>query len=78
MIPYELDLVAFPFFDSTVLTYDIWLPPDGRKIGFNLLDDEDFTIPYVIDTIPNSPSIHQLPTQAKKCGPLLSIEKSLS
>ena len=30
------------------------------------MDDEDFTIPYVIDTIPNSPTVHQLPKQANK------------
>ena len=30
------------------------------------MDDEDFTITYVIDTIPNSPVCHKLPTQAKK------------
>ena len=35
------------------------------KIGFNLLDDEDFTISYITDTIPNSPVVHQLPSQAK-------------
>ena len=43
-----------------------WVPPAGTKIYFNLLDDEYFTISYVIDTIPNSPDSHQLPTQAKK------------
>ena len=37
----------------------------GRIISFNLLYDEDFTIPYVNDTIPNSPAGYQLPTQAK-------------
>ena len=36
------------------------------KIGFNLLDYGDFTIPYIIDTIPNSPAVHQLMTQVKK------------
>ena len=37
-----------------------------KKIGFNLLDDEDFTIPYIIDTILNAPDGHKLTTQAKK------------
>ena len=32
----------------------------------NILDDEDFIIPYINDTIPNYPSSHQLPTQAKQ------------
>ena len=34
--------------------------------GFNLLDDNDFTIQYIIDTITNLPSGHKLPTQDKK------------
>ena len=51
-----------------MIRYEIELPPSGNKIGFNLLDDEDFTIPYLIDTIPNSPAGHQLPTQAYKHG----------
>ena len=43
------------------------------------MDDKYFKIPYVTDTIPNSPAGHQLPTQAKKmCGSFLSMEKSLS
>ena len=46
--------------------YDIELPPFGRKFGFNLLDDEDFTITYITDTIPNLPAGHQLPPQAKR------------
>ena len=37
-----------------------------RKLVFILLEDEDFTTPYVIDTIPNSPAGHKLPTKAKK------------
>ena len=47
------------------LLYMIDLPPDRKKIGFNLLDGDDFTIPYIIDAIPNSPAGHHLPTQAK-------------
>ena len=49
-----------------MLTYEIELPPAGKKISYNLLNDEDFTIPYVVDTIPNSPAGHQLPTQDKR------------
>ena len=30
------------------------------------MDDDDFTISYVIDKIPNSPPSHQLPTESKK------------
>ena len=45
LIPCELDLTSNPFRDETIITHDIELPPSGKKIGFNLLDDEDFTIP---------------------------------
>ena len=48
-----------------MITYDTELPPSGKKIVFNLLDDEDFTIPYITNTIPNYPAGHQLPSQAK-------------
>ena len=46
--------------------YEIDLPTSGRKVGFNLLDYGDFTIPNITDTIPNSPVGHQLPTQCKQ------------
>ena len=65
MIQCELDLTSNPFSDKTILTYEIELPLAGNKIGFNLLDDEDFTIPYFTDTTPNSPGCHQITTQAK-------------
>ena len=69
MIPRELDITSTMFCDSTIITYEIELPLAGKKFGFNLLDDEEFTIPYVTDTIPNFPSGHQIPTQVKKmCG----------
>ena len=53
LIKCELDITSNPFRDETIITYDIELPTSGKKIGFNLLDDEDFTIPYITDTIPN-------------------------
>ena len=56
-----------------ILTYEIYLPPSGNKIGFNLLHDEYFTIPYVTDTIPNSPVVHKLTTQAKRNLWIISI-----
>ena len=31
-----------------------------------MLDDEDFTIPYITDTIPNLPDGHKLPSQANR------------
>ena len=42
------------------------LPPNGKNIGFNLLDDEDLTIPYVVDTILYLPAFYQLTTHANK------------
>ena len=62
MIPCELDLTSTPLCDTKIITYEIELPPSGERIAFNLLGDEDFTIPYVTDTIPNSPAGYQLPT----------------
>ena len=66
MIPCELDLTYTSFRDEIIIKYNIELPPSGKKIGFHLLDDEDFTIPYITNTIPNSPAGHQLPSQAKR------------
>ena len=66
MIPFELNIMSTTFRNTKILTYKIKLPPVGNKIGLNLLDDEDFTIPYVTDKIQHLPSGHQLPTQAKQ------------
>ena len=66
MIPCELDLTYTTFSNTPIITYEIDLPPSGKKIGFNVLYDEYFTIPCITDTIPNSPAGHQLPTQAKR------------
>ena len=55
LIPCELDLTSTPFRDTKIITYEIELPLYGNKVGFNLLDDEDFKIPYITDTILNSP-----------------------
>ena len=43
-----------------------YLPPSGKKFGSNLLDDEYFTIPYIIDTIPNLRAGRQPPSQANR------------
>ena len=59
------DITYPPFRDATIITSEILLPPDGNKIGFNLLDENDLTIQYIIDTITNSPAGCQLPTQTK-------------
>ena len=65
LIPFELDLTSTPFSDTTIITYEIQLPPSGKKFVFNLVDDEDFKILYITDTIPNSTAGHQLPSQDK-------------
>ena len=62
MIPCNFDLTSNTFCDTTILTYEIDLPPAGKRIGFNLLDDIDFEITYVIDKISDSPAVHKLPT----------------
>ena len=66
MIICELDITSTPFFDTIILTYKIELPNSGNKVSFNLLDDEDFTTPYITDTIPNFPAGHQPPSQDKQ------------
>ena len=53
LIPCELDLTYTPFCDTKIITCEIELPHSSKNIGFNLVDDEDFTIPYVTVTIPN-------------------------
>ena len=44
------------------------------------MDDEDSKLPYITDTIPNSPAAHQIPTQAKLNVWIkyISMEKILS
>ena len=60
MVPCKLDITSTKFCDAKIITHEIELPPDGKKIGFNLLDNKYFTTPYMIETIPNSPDSHQL------------------
>ena len=66
MIPCELGLTTTPFCDTPILTYEIELPTALNNVDFNLMDDEDFIIPYITDTIPNWPAGNQLPTQDKQ------------
>ena len=73
MIPCELDLTSTPCSDTTIITYEIEFPTSGNKFGFNLLDDKDSTISYIIDTIPKFPDGRQLPTQAKRNVWIISI-----
>ena len=73
MISCELDLTSTTIRNTTILIHEIELPPSGKKVGFNLLNDEDITIPYVIDTIPNSPAGHQIKNQAEKTVRIIAI-----
>ena len=66
-IPREVDIYSTQFGDATMIQYKIELPPAGNKIGF----DDDFTNPYIIDTITNLTEGHQLPTQPQKMSGLL-------
>ena len=61
----ELDIYSTPFGYKTTISYELEPPPTGNKIGFNLIDDDELTIPYILDTTPNSPIGHQIRTQAK-------------
>ena len=58
-----------------MFTYGIELPPSGNKVGFNLLDDDEFTITYITDKVPSLPAIHQLPTQAKRNVWIITINR---
>ena len=49
-----------------MIEYEIRVPTVGKNIGLNLLNDEYFTIPYIIDKILNTPAGHQLPIQVQK------------
>ena len=66
MVPCELDMIYNPILDETIITYKLELITSGNIIGFNLLDDDKFTIPYIIFTITNSPDGNKIPTWAKK------------
>ena len=69
----KLIYTSNPFHDKQILTYEIEFPPYGKKVGFNLLENQDFTIPYITDKIPNSPSGHQPPTQTKQNAWIIAI-----
>ena len=73
LIPCEIYIISTQFHDSTIITYEIELPPDEKIIGFNLLDPCDFTIPYILDIIPNLPKGHQLPKKVNNNVCIISI-----
>ena len=64
LVLYEPDITSTPFGDEKIITYDIELPTSGKKVGFNLLDNEYFAITYITDTTTNSLAGHQPPSQA--------------
>ena len=61
LILHPLHLVIQQLSNISNLVTPLW-----KESWFNLLDDEDFIIPYSIDTIPNLPAGRQLPSQANK------------
>ena len=50
--------------DAKFITYRIQLPTTENKIGFNLIGDDDFKTPYILDTIYKYPEGKQILTQA--------------
>ena len=75
MISCELDRTFTPFYYETITLYEIKLPYYRKKIGLNLLNDEYFTIPYIFDTITNSPAGNQLLTQANNNVWIININR---
>ena len=41
------------------------LPPQGKKFGINLMDDDGFNIPYIVEMVPDYLAGYQLPDQTK-------------
>ena len=80
MIPCKLDNKSTTFHDTKFLAYEIELPSYGKKVGFSLLDNEYFTIPYITDSIPNDPSGHHFSTQVKQtvCIILINVDESVT
>ena len=42
--------------DATIITHKNYLNPAGKKVVLKFFYDYYFTIPYIIDVIPNSPA----------------------
>ena len=43
--------------------YELDIPPQGKKIGINLMDGDDFNSTYIVDIVPNYQVGHQFPDQ---------------
>ena len=78
MIPCDLDIASTTFSNKIIITYKIELPTSGNYIVLNVLDYEYFTFRYVTDTTPNSPDIHQIPTQDKHNAWIIAINREES
>ena len=39
LVPCELDLSSISLGNAKIITYELWFPPTGKKIGFNFMDD---------------------------------------
>ena len=69
----EINRTSTPVSYATFIIYELELTPSENKIGFNMLDGNEFTTPYILDTVTNSPSVCKLPTQAKNNVLIVSI-----
>ena len=79
LIPCTLDITSNPFSNTTMIKNEIELSPSGKKIGFNLLDDENFTIPMpLIQYQINQPVINFQQRLNEMCRSLLPTDKILS
>ena len=75
LIPYKIDIYYTPFGYIIMISYEIELPPEGKKICLNFMDDNEFTTPYIIETINNLTTYHQFPTQDNKNVWIISINR---
>ena len=73
LIPFKVDIISTPFSDENILIYEIEIILSRKKVVFNILYYEDFTMPYINYTIPNSLVGNQLLTQAKQNLWIISI-----
>ena len=66
LILYELELSDTPFMKSTIIKSELEISPQGKNSGMNLMDNDDFNIPYVVEFVPNFLAGHQFPDKTKK------------
>ena len=51
---------------STIFKSELEISPQVKKSGTNLMDNDDFNIPYVVEFVPNFLAGHQFPDKTKK------------